>query len=173
MRERENVINEWEKTGSEKKRYCVFARVGERKREKKREKEWGSYSKENLSPIFSRATSASASLSIPINHRRTTARTRINTRPKIHAGSFSCHDAIATCDHRPTFSWRSHIGASRARHACMWLLFTILSLFDVIYVLAHNGQHRSHIDKLMQLSIRETYRKYTCNKYVYIYYRTF
>lgn len=106
---RKSVINGGENREVGKK---VFAREKGRRE---------SYSKENLSAIFPdrrrrRARARRRLLSIPINHRRTTA--RINTRPKIHAGSFSCRDAIATCDHGPTFSWQSHIGASRARHAC-------------------------------------------------------
>lgn len=106
-----NVINEWEK-GPRKKGYFAEGR-GEKERER------GPHSKENLSAIFlDRTTSASrnvgfcrfllimgAQLRVPISTRG----------PKIHAGSFSCRDAIATCDHSVRRSHGDRISAHHVR----------------------------------------------------------
>lgn len=132
---RKNVINKIEK-GMRKKRYFAF-----REEKERTETERGGtvHSKENLSAIFlDRTTSASrnvdfcrflliigAQLRVPVSTRE----------PKIHAGSFSCRGAIATCDHSPMFSWRSHIAASRARHACNFLFSVSLLFFFFITVI--------------------------------------
>lgn len=123
------LLTSEEKKGRKRRRYIsFFARGGERRRVFKGEF-IGDISRPGNVDIAQHRL-----LSIPINHRHTTARTRINTRPKIHVGSFSCRDAIATCDHGPTFSWRSHIGASRARHAYNYVTcFSSISLWSQSY----------------------------------------
>lgn len=132
---RKNVINKIER-GTRKKKVFRFSR---REREDRdREGRGGKvHSKENLSAIFlDRTTSASASRNVDFCRFLliigAQLRVPVSTRePKIHAGSFSCRDAIATCDHSPMFSWRSHIAASRARHACNFLFsVSLLSSFS-------------------------------------------